>query len=253
MFILSKIFAFFLNPFLWILILFAWGLLTKKPARKKKLFIISSILFLFFSNPYVIARLIISYQATKIELQPGENYSAGIVLGGFVSYDEKNKQAYFNMTSDRFIQTARLYKKGHIKKIIVAAGSASVTKTDFREADFVKTNLIELGIPEKDIIAERNSRNTEENAAFTKRLLDSLQLNGPYLLITSAFHVPRAERVFKKAGLGVKPYPCAYFLTPDDTNFNPDKLLPSAVSFNQWSVYLKEILGMVYMKMKGKI
>ncbi|MDX2045767.1 MAG: YdcF family protein [Chitinophagaceae bacterium] len=217
------------------------------------MFIASLILFLFFSNPYVIARLIISYQQPKTELQAGEVYSAGIVLGGFVAYDKQNNQAYFNMTSDRFIQTTRLYKKGHIKKIVVSAGSASITKTNFREADFVKTNLIELGIPEKDIITERNSRNTEENAAFSKRLLDSLQLTGPYLLITSAFHVPRASAVFKKAGMEIKSYPCAYLMIPSDAQFSWEKLLPSPYSFNQWSVYLKEIFGIAYMKLRGKI
>lgn len=93
-----------------------------------------------------------SFQGTE----KGENYSVGIVLGGFVSYDESNKAAFFSQASDRFIQAARLYKLGHISKIVVTGGNAFLAKNSkHNEAEFVKSNLIDLGIPSDDIMTEK--------------------------------------------------------------------------------------------------
>jgi len=115
-----------------------------------------------------------------------ESYSTGIVLAGFISFNYKEKQGYYGQASDRFIQALRLYKLGHIKKILITGGSGSLWNQQYKEADFVKEQLLEFGIPPQDIIAENQSKNTFENAVNTKKILDSLQLPQPYLLITSA-------------------------------------------------------------------
>ncbi len=251
MFILSKIFAFLLNPLLWIIVLVLWAIIAKNKARKKRIYISALVLFIIFSNPYLFIVLFNQLQARKIELTHGENFSAGILLGGFVSHDERNNQSHFNISSDRFIQTARLYKQGHIRKIIITGGNALGVKGDFPEARFAAENLAHLGIPSEDIIAETRSRNTFENAGFSKHILDSLQLPGPFILITSAFHIPRATVEFERAGLSVRPYPCAYLLLPSDSHFTLEKLIPSAQALSLWPLYLKEILGLVMLRMRG--
>lgn len=253
MHILSKFFTILLNPILWIILLFLWALLSKNEGRKKRCFAIGLVMLFFFSNPYIIKKLILAYQPEKYTMGEGEKYSAGIVLGGFAGMNKTDQKKYFNESADRFLQTALLYKEGHIKKIIIAAGDASIlNKKDFREADYAKEEFMHLGIPAEDIFIDRNSRNTAENAANSKKIVDSLGLAGPYLLITSAMHMPRAEKTFTKAGLKIKPYPCAYSTTPFEQFAIDDYILPSVEALRNWNTYLKEVVGMLAYKLLGR-
>jgi len=253
MFIISKLVIFLLNPLLWIIFFVVWGILTKKEKRKKKCYITAVMLLFFFSNPFIIKELILSYQPERYDLKPAEVYSAGILLGGFSGMNKTDSKTYFNENGDRFIQTVELYKTGHIKKIIVAAGDASIiNKNDFREADFVQQQLINLGIPAADIWPDRDSRNTAENAANAKKIIDSVHLAPPFLLITSAMHLPRAQKAFTKAGIDVRGYPCAFTVTPFESYAFEDYIIPSGGAMKSWSVYLREVVGLLMYKLTGK-
>jgi uncharacterized SAM-binding protein YcdF (DUF218 family) len=112
--------------------------------------------------------------------------------------------------------------------------------------------MIELGIPANDILVENASKSTFENALFSKRITDSLHLQPPFVLVTSAMHVPRAERVFKKAGLPVIPFPCNYYVI--DTKFDfADYFVPAVGTIFSWSTYLKEVVGLIGYKVFGKV
>lgn len=253
MFILSKLAIYILNPLLWIFVFLIWAFVTKNGKRKKRCYTTAIILLIFFSNPYIIKKLILLYQPAKYELKQGWNYNVGIVLGGFSGMNKADSNTYFNENADRFIQTALLYKTGHIKKIIVAAGDASVfIKGKFREADFVQEQLINLGIPTDDILIDRDSRNTAENAANSKKIIDSLHIQAPYLLITSAIHMPRAQKTFAKAGIITKGYPCAYMVTPFDGFAVDEYIIPSGGAIKNWSIYLREVVGLLMYKMLGR-
>lgn len=253
MFLISKLVIELLNPIIWIMAVFLWSWITRNPIRKKRGFIAGILMLLFFTNPFIINQLILSYQPKKIPLSANQNFSAGILLGGFAGINDKDKQVYFYEQSDRFIQTALLYKTGHIKKIIVAAGSGFVFKDDtFREGDFIREQLIVLGIPAEDILLDRNSRNTAENAANTRNIIDSLHLSPPFLLVTSAIHIPRAQRTFTKAGIETTAYPAAFFVTPPDSKVITDYLLPSSKALMKWDAYLREIIGGLMYRVTGK-
>src|SRR5690242_20193558 len=113
MFILLKILLLLFRPLIWVLLLFAWGLLTKSVKRKKILFSTSFILLLFFTNPFIIRQCISWYEIKPVQLPPTAKYNAGILLGGMVGYNRYDHQGYFNPAADRFIETALLYKTGH--------------------------------------------------------------------------------------------------------------------------------------------
>ena len=182
-------------------------------------------------------------------MNANERYEVGIVLGGYTSYDKVNKAGHFNMSSDRFIQGAWLYKKGFIKKIIVSGGQNGFNnEDDFVEAEFVASILKDLGVPSSDIFIEGNSRNTIENAAFSYKILDSLGLKkNKVVLITSAFHMPRAKETFEKAGFNVRPYPCAFSILPSSIRFSIDSIIPAAWAFDAWGGFLKEMVGRAYL------
>ncbi len=236
---------------MWVSALFVLALTQRNPKTKIFFFKVGTVVFLFFSNPMIIRNLIQSYQAKPDTSKAAGLYSAGIVLGGFVSYNHKKDKGYFNAASDRFIQTAILYKTGRIGKIIIAAGNGYLVKHDFNEAAFIKKNLKSLGIPDSVIFTDPDSRNTLENAINSKRIIDSVQLSGPFLLISSALHLPRALRVFQKKGMKVVAYPCDYFSENVGNNFLEDYILPSASALKMWDVLLKEVCGLLLTKMSG--
>jgi uncharacterized SAM-binding protein YcdF (DUF218 family) len=253
MFIIGKILYFFLSPFVWVFILVILTALAKTENKRKKLAGIALAILLFFSNPWLINNLQYPFHAPPMPMAASERYDVGIVLGGMTSYDRVNKQGHFNMSSDRFIQTALMYKKGHIKKIIASGGQNGMFSEDnFMEADFIAKNLIDLGIPAEDIWIEKQSKNTIENALFSKKIIDSNGgLKTKAVLITSAFHIPRATLSFEQAGIAVRPYPCAFSMLPSATSFNAASMIPASWAMESWGSFFRELIGMTYLKLKG--
>lgn len=246
MFIVSKIVGFLLDPFIWILLLLLVSVFIHDNKWKKTLRRSALFCFLIFSNNYIINNAWNSYQWKPVTLAPGSKYQSGIILGGLAGYDEALHQGFFSQASDRFIQTARLYHLGHIRKIIVTGGNAIFVKeSGYNEADFIAKNLRDLHIPAADILLEKLSRNTIENARFSKKLMDSVHTAGPSLLITSAVHMPRALKVFIKQGIDVEPYPCNYRVLPVDAELTWKSLIPSQEAFGKWNILLKEIIGII--------
>ncbi len=250
-FILSKLLYFFISPFNWLLLFALFAFFIKDQKRKKRWIIISTCWFLLFSNPFVIQKLMLSWQAERKTLGPGEHYQTGILLAGFVGFEFKSSQGFYGSASDRFIQAVRLYKLGHIKKILITGGSGSIWRQQYKEADFVKEQLQEMGVTATDIISENQSRNTYENAVNSKLLLDSLQIKGPYLLITSAMHMKRSQKVFAKAGLETVAYPCNFNVVNNPLTFF-DAVTPSYKAFENWDIFLKESVGLLMYKLTGK-
>ncbi|MFI5188003.1 MAG: YdcF family protein [Chitinophagales bacterium] len=252
MFLLGKLFLLLLKPLTWIFVIFLIGLLSKNSLRKKRLLATAFFMLLFFSNPFFFRMLAKVYEEKPVVLNQNEKFQAGIVLGGFVSYNVKTAEANFSEASDRFIETALLYKTGHISKIIVSGGNGYVVKHDFQEALFVKNNLVELGIPAQDIFTDGLSRNTYQNAVNTKKICDSMHFTGPLLLISSAMHLPRAEALFKKQQLDVRSYPCDFLTRNIANNFWEDYLVPSSSALYEWDLFIKEVSGLLIYKIMGK-
>lgn len=243
----SAIISFFLSPFNWIIIFLIAAWLLKRPALRNTCKVLALTIFIVFGNQWLLDVYARSWQPQPVVLQSNAGYSCGIVAGGFASPDG-NANGYFNASSDRFIQTVKLYKQGIIKNIIVSGGNGKQDEKSFREGRWVKDELIAVGIPSTDIYVEDQSDNTAENAENTKHILDSLHLPPPYVLITSAFHMPRASLIFKKAGLNIINFPCNY--TTGMGGFSAWDLVPRPSVLLGWDTYLKETLGYFWYKLK---
>jgi len=244
MFIISKIIGFLIDPTLWIVTLLALAFFSRRRGLKRKLYSSSALLFLVFTNPFLVNNLSYRYQSKATELTEGETFDTAILLGGLAGLDEVRNKGVFKEASDRFIQTARLYETGKVRKILITGGDSRIfRKQQYREADFLAENLVDLRIPAKDILVENDSRNTLENARFSKRILDSVKAQGPYLLVTSAMHMPRAVKAFSKENIHVKPFPCHFTVTGTNTHFNAENMVPRAYCLSLWKTLLKECLG----------
>src|SRR4051795_1476814 len=105
MFVFLKILLFLFRPVIWIFIIFLFALFSKNQHKKIRLFKWAFFLLLFFSNPFIIRKITSLYEIAPKNSQTLQRYSAGIVLGGFVSYNLYEDSGYFNSASDRFIET----------------------------------------------------------------------------------------------------------------------------------------------------
>lgn len=249
-FILSKLLYFLLIPFNWILILLISIYCIKSPKRKRRLAFITVIIAIVFSNPWLYKTATKCWQSDFKQLSEVENYETGILLTGMVQFDRKD-QGFFGSAADRFIQTATLYHTGKIKKILVTGGSGSLLHTSRPEALFLEEMLVKNGIPKEDIITEPASRNTYENAVFSKRILDSLKINTKSLLITSALHMRRSEAIFTKAGIPFDTYPTDFKVVDEYFSID-DTLIPDAKLLKEWSQLIKEIIGLWVYQLTGK-
>ena len=118
---------------------------------------------------------------------------------------------------------------------------------EIKEAIILKDLCLKLGIPKKDLIIEPVSRNTRENAVFTRKMFSNY--NQKVILITSAFHMRRAAGCFKKAGFnidtfGTDPLEIAVFGIDD-------YFIPKADPINKWTILIKEWIGYISYKLAG--
>lgn len=239
-FLLSKLLLIFILPLTWILAFLFAGLIVTNKKLRRNFIIISAILLVAFSNPFLLNRVAAAWNVEPGALNQPEPYSCAIVLGGFSS-GGRNGEGYFNGACDRFIEGLKLLKSGRVSHIFISGGNGNLIPGGFEEADWAKTQLQLLKVPDSCIVIENRSRNTIENAAFTKPILDKNHLKPPYILVTSAFHMRRSVGIFKKIGIDVIPFPCAY-ITGDPT-FSFGDLIPDASVLSTWNTYTKEFVG----------
>lgn len=241
-FILSKILLFILLPLYWIIALLAMAVISKNPKTKKNFLLSAIIVCYLFTTPFFLKAFEKAWDIEPYPVNDSKKYSCVIVLGGFSS-GGKMAGAYFNSLADRFIQGVKLMETKQASHILMSGGNGSLTPGEFREAAWVKTQLIKFNIPDSLILVENNSKNTIENAQFSKILLEKSHLPPPYLLVTSAFHMRRSLMIFKKAGINVVPYPCNYL--GSEVNFALNNFLPEANTLSNWEFYTKEVVGYI--------
>jgi len=141
----------------------------------------------------------------------------------------------------RIVTAVRLQKRFHIPIIV---SSAKASKNKVVEESIVRRFLIDLGIPPDKIIIEDNSRNTYENAKFTKEICDRSGFADP-ILVTSAYHLKRAIMSFDKIGLRVLPFPSGYY-SWHGKHHGWKAYLPG--DFSTASIAIKEYLGLTFYK-----
>jgi uncharacterized SAM-binding protein YcdF (DUF218 family) len=133
-----------------------------------------------------------------------------VVLGGAVSPDVSaaRKDVSLNEAAERMTAVAKLARDYPSARIAFTGGSGRLFQ-GASEADVVPALFESFGIPRDRIQLENRARNTAENAAFTKALVQP-KPGERWLLVTSAHHMPRSVGIFRKAGFPVEAYPVDY-------------------------------------------
>jgi uncharacterized SAM-binding protein YcdF (DUF218 family) len=168
-----------------------------------------------------------------------QHVGAIILLGGASNgpISAARQITEFNLAGDRFAETLRLAQLYPEAKIVITGGMAVLQDGGEPEADTAQRFFLGLGIAQDRLLLESQARNTEENAELSKSLLEGIE--GPKLLVTSAFHMPRSMGLFRKAGIAVLPWPTDYRSTGleglalDVTN-PVDNLMTMTTALREW-------------------
>jgi uncharacterized SAM-binding protein YcdF (DUF218 family) len=175
-----------------------------------------------------------------------------IVLGGPVDPDLSLAHHAPAVTSspDRMITAAALAHRYPNARLVYTGGSARLIANDAKEADYAAQIFESLGIAKSRLTMERLSRNTAENAAFTKELIKP-QPGERWLLVTSAYHMPRSVGLFRKVGFAVEPYPVDWRIGGREDLFGFNNV--AVEGFTRTDTALREWLGLTAYRLTGRI
>ena len=247
----SKILMFLIQPLNWLIGLFIAGILLRKKKYSQKILISSLAFMILLTNPLIIDIVLNQWEYDRVNYSEQGEYQIGIVLGGFTKTTEfPRDRVHFQKGADRLLHAVDLYKLGKIKKILISGGTSRIIGEKRKEAENILPFLIRLGIPKKDILIEKESRNTHENALFSKDILKNRP--GKYLLITSAFHMKRAKACFDKVGIATDAFPTDYYAQKFYWSAH-NTIIPRPNAFHYWSILIKEWVGLVFYYLVGYI
>lgn len=252
-FVLSKILKYLTEPFFWILFLLLMAFFKKNQITKRRFFINALWMIFVFSNTFLANEMALIWETKTRTIGDSVQYDVGIVLGGMSYYDKEYDRLIFKSGNDRLMQAIRLYKEKKIKKIFFSGGSGYLSDDTQIEGKFIEDYLLTIGIPREDLLVECKSKNTHENALFSKNYMDSLHLtNQKLLLITSSNHMTRSIACFKKVNLEVDPYPVDRIA--HERKYTWDAfIIPDVNAYYLWNQVIHELVGYVTYKTVGYI
>jgi uncharacterized SAM-binding protein YcdF (DUF218 family) len=251
----SKLVWFFLQPSNAISIFFCLGLVYFLFHRNRT----GAILLATGAAFYVIAgfsplstALMLPLEQRYSRADPAEISPTGvIVLGGAINTQVSAARGSATLTDsgERLTEAVRLSRLYPKARIVFSGGDGLLSSTDVTEASTARKFFIGMGVSPERITLENLSRNTYENAVFTSEALKP-KAGEQWLLVTSAFHMPRAVGCFRAAGFNVTPWPVDYrtsgwkdlrliFVQPSD-------------GLRQLDLALKEWLGLLAYRLSGR-
>tara|TARA_B100000795_G_scaffold82181_1_gene59382 strand:+ start:38543 stop:39304 length:762 start_codon:yes stop_codon:yes gene_type:complete len=250
--VISKILFVFSTPIVWICILFVLGIILKN-SKKKKRFLITGLLTLYlFSNSFVFDEIVGIWEPGMNTVSTEEKYDLAIVLGGYSSYAPAVNQVNFGTTADRLNCVLPLYQSGKIKRILLSGGAGNLYDFNGAEANYINEYLKSIGIKSRHVIVEPNSKNTYQNAVEAKKVIDSLDIEGKVLLITSTIHMKRSSACFQKQKIEFDEYRVDG-LTGERKFYFDHLFIPNAETLFKWNIIIHEWLGLISYKIAGYI
>lgn len=247
LYIIKWFYAWLLPPGLFLLVALAMLFLSYK--TKKKIWLILPLFFIYMLSIRPVSDRLI---------KPLENYYAqpdvtelnsaqAIVLLGGGSYggvkDFDGEGQVSAGAANRVLMALRLHKALQLP-IVLSGGQ--VYSYSASEADVQYRLLKACGVEDKYLIKDAQSRNTAENAKYTKQICAQSSF-GKVILVTSAFHMPRSVMLFEREGVDVIPYPTDY-QTNKETVLDAFAFIPNIGSLWNTDVAMKEFMGIAAVK-----
>lgn len=253
---ISKIVWFFATPSNALVALALLGLIfmrwPKRAALGKRMVVVAAtLLFVAGLSPLGNALILPLEERFPAFVDDGTPVAGIIVLGG--SYDTEATNAHgqmaLNETGERLIALGDLARRYPLAKIVYAGGGSEFTPDTTPEATLVENTVAQLGIDPGRITYERKSLNTYQNAAYAKEIA-APQEGERWLIVTSAFHMPRTMGVFRAVGFDVVPYPVDYRTAGDASLFRPFAFVSEGL--RRTDLATKEWIGLVAYHLSGR-
>lgn len=214
-FVLSKVFWLLVQPVSLAILLGAIGLLLSFARRRwlSRASFLIAVLLLFASAFTTLGYVLVQplEAAFRRPSAPPSDITGIIVLGGGMDAEVNEVRGGYelNRAGDRFVEALRLAALYPAARIVVTGGLADIDQSGEPEAVAGERFFLDMGVARERLVLEPGSRNTEENAHLTKAMVEP-KPGETWLLITSAFHMPRSVGLFRKAGFPVVPWPTDY-------------------------------------------
>jgi uncharacterized SAM-binding protein YcdF (DUF218 family) len=255
-FVLSKTLGTMLLPVNFLIgigVLGAVLLSTRWAALGRKLLIASAVLLALCGFSPVGRLLILPLEQRFPPWDASHGAPDGIVvLGGAIDPDLSAAlgRPILGRSGDRIAAAAALAHQYPNARIVFSGGSANLIDDDSaKEADYALSMLEKLGVAKARLTAERLSRNTVENAEFVKAVANPGK-GERWLLVTSAFHMPRSIGLFRKAEFPVEAYPVDWRTSRSEVlSFSST----AVAGLERTDVALREWIGLTAYWLTGKI
>lgn len=173
-----------------------------------------------------------------------------IVLGGAVNpaLAAARGEPSVNEAAERVLAFADLGRRYPDAKLVFTGGSGSLLEGRYREGAAMRAALEQAGLDTGRVLFETESRNTWENVRFSRRLVGP-KAEETWLLVTSAWHMPRAVGLFRQAGWPVTPYPVDHRTRGDG---KPYLIFDLGEGLDSATPVLKEWAGLAAYRLMGR-
>ena len=231
-------------------------ILLYRNIRGGKTVVLSGLIFLYaISTPFV-SRLFLRPLEAPFEKQRDlpQDCSAIVVLGGSGKpMYSRNENPEINEAGDRLLHAARLFKNGYAPKVVTTGGfGVGGFHQQVTEGEHNAIVLREMGVADSVIVVETKSLTTADHGPYMAALFDSLCLQRRIILVTSAAHMYRSIRVFKRSRFTVFPSATDFQSRKQVVNGVKD-LFPSAGALFDVTSAVHEYYGIVGYKVLGRM
>ena len=229
-----------------VIIVILIGLIKNK---KKLIYIAIGLLYILstpiFSNNFFKLVEGSEYRKPKSAIDSAD---AIVVLSGMLEINEVGDSTYIEWGDpDRFFGGIALFKAGKAQKLVFTGGKMPWDKANKTEGEVLKGYAISNGIPNEKIFVTKNVENTADEAVAVKELISPSKR---IILVTSAFHMYRAKKVFEKQGLIVIPYKVDYKAS-DNNQVTFMDFLPSTGNLGSTETGMREVIGRLFYLVKN--
>ena len=245
MYVLNKVVWFFLNPVVVPLVgALVGAFLIKRRGTLGRVLLFASLALLWFESTLPCVCLLgLPLERPYLATQSADslpNADAIVLLGGGIVKNAAMMYPDMADGADRIWHASRLWKSGKAPLVVVSGANDLLSTVPL---------LLDFGVPREAIVVDNDSRNTYENSRFTEKLLCSVKGASAsptrVLLVTSAWHMPRACGNFAKTSLDVVPAACDFCAHNafHGVRYFWDWIAPSADSMMRTNCFFKEWLG----------
>ncbi len=205
------------------------------------------IIFLWIFSIGFVADLlwkIVEYPWQRIKDSEAPTADAIVVLSsGGISQAPGRSNVFEWGDADRYFAGISLYQKEKAPRIFFTGGTTPYDQDSMNEGTLYKEHAISLGIPLDAIVVTNKVINTAQEAIEIRRNFNQTKSSSKIILVTSAFHMKRAKKLFERQDFIVYPFPVDFRTSRISRWQSPFQWIPNSSSLNRSSMALRELIG----------